>query len=886
LAATLPQPLLSLVHTHDESLDADLYACSHGPDELVGLRVWHLGDITDTGSAQWFVDMAQYDEEQSEEELLQLELLRMTRSSARRKVSAGLIALVLGCESLMTGMKRFASEEQLVAAWQRALFIFDEMASQLSEEHAEKLFDEVWVCGNGHAVCKKLENLVKSQVFAFENSLTCFSDAALVAVMSPTERSGVWEVSRTDGSATTPGTESHSLGGERFAQGLAWPEDEQEHEEMEQEDAAAAFAQQRHLSPRPLPPAALPIDHRRPYEDDGPLEDDNDEEDEDEDDDGSIVPEYRSSEVGYAGASVAQALALAPQPPPQPSLTAPVRLNPSQGQEQGRVQVAWKSLFPHFGAVFPVTNGAAAALQTNGLPTPHAFKAAMSCVEVQAKMYDEWLEVMSDYSTALVPSSSMRGRGQGGPVSEAEAEAEAQTASNPSALLYRVNSSRPEVYNIVTDALHKEECFSQWRELPAGLGLGATWNLLWTWSKPKLNMQHLLVWQRINHFQDSKQLTRKDLLKKNLQRYTELGAPGATGSGGRRQDRGSAGNAFEIMPQTFLLPHEYIHFVQAFQETEATREADGAQNYWIMKPVGMSRGRGISLVRDVASLAYSQTSVIQRYVERPMCLDGYKFDLRLYVLVTSFRPLEAFIYSEGFARVSTQRYSLDGADMANKFIHLTNSSIQKQNAAGPSRDNPLRNNAHGGGDGGSKLTLQGPDGLWARLRAVGIDSDLLWRNIQLCVLKSLVVVDDKMTHQPCSFELFGYDVLIDQDQRPWLIEVNASPSLARENATDHSIKNAMIRDTIALVDPPAFDRAALAKVLRRRAAEFARLGEKLNVKRDAELQADLDAILGASGPPRAYGEEPRHPGAYQRLCPNTKIHEHVIKMKRRLFKEK
>jgi hypothetical protein len=67
LAATLPQPLLSLVHTHDESLDADLYACSHGPDELVGLRVWHLGDITDTGSAQWFVDMAQYDEKQSEE---------------------------------------------------------------------------------------------------------------------------------------------------------------------------------------------------------------------------------------------------------------------------------------------------------------------------------------------------------------------------------------------------------------------------------------------------------------------------------------------------------------------------------------------------------------------------------------------------------------------------------------------------------------------------------------------------------------------------------------------------------------------------------------------------------------------------------------------------
>ena len=63
-----------------------------------------------------------------------------------------------------------------------------------------------------------------------------------------------------------------------------------------------------------------------------------------------------------------------------------------------------------------------------------------------------------------------------------------------------------------------------------------------------------------------------------------------------------------------------------------------------MKPVGLSRGRGISLIKDLSDLAYSQESVVQRYVENPLCLDGYKFDLRLYVLVTSFQPLEAFIY--------------------------------------------------------------------------------------------------------------------------------------------------------------------------------------------------------------------------------------------------
>ena len=121
-------------------------------------------------------------------------------------------------------------------------------------------------------------------------------------------------------------------------------------------------------------------------------------------------------------------------------------------------------------------------------------------------------------------------------------------------------------------------------------------------------------------------------------------------------------------------------------------------------------------MRDVASLTYSQNSVVQRYVEDPLCLEGYKFDLRLYVLVTSFKPLEAFIYTDGFARVSTAKYSLSRGDMDNRFIHLTNSSIQKMNDKGPGEDSPLMNSTE---SGGSKIPLKGPQGLWARLERMG-----------------------------------------------------------------------------------------------------------------------------------------------------------------------
>lgn len=69
--------------------------------------------------------------------------------------------------------------------------------------------------------------------------------------------------------------------------------------------------------------------------------------------------------------------------------------------------------------------------------------------------------------------------------------------------------------------------------------------------------------------------------------------------------------------------------------------------------------------------------------------------------------------------------------------------------------------------------------------------------------------------------MFGYDVLIDQQCRPWLIEANASPSMSRDSALDFRVKDAMIRDTVTLVDPVPFDRAAVSRVMKRRMRDVA-----------------------------------------------------------------
>ena len=71
--------------------------------------------------------------------------------------------------------------------------------------------------------------------------------------------------------------------------------------------------------------------------------------------------------------------------------------------------------------------------------------------------------------------------------------------------------------------------------------------------------------------------------------------------------------------------------------------------------------------------------VAQRYIYKPYLIDGLKFDLRLYVIVTGVSPLRCFIYKEGLARFATEPYKSPNFDNLNNLtMHLTNYAINKE----------------------------------------------------------------------------------------------------------------------------------------------------------------------------------------------------------------
>lgn len=74
--------------------------------------------------------------------------------------------------------------------------------------------------------------------------------------------------------------------------------------------------------------------------------------------------------------------------------------------------------------------------------------------------------------------------------------------------------------------------------------------MLWTWSQPKIDYDTLLSFQKVNHFRNARVITRKDNLKKSIDRYGKLG--------------GKYAEFFDIMPATFILPEYIIIVIMCF----------------------------------------------------------------------------------------------------------------------------------------------------------------------------------------------------------------------------------------------------------------------------------------------------------------------------------
>ena len=81
---------------------------------------------------------------------------------------------------------------------------------------------------------------------------------------------------------------------------------------------------------------------------------------------------------------------------------------------------------------------------------------------------------------------------------------------------------------------------------------------------------------------------------------------------------------------------------------------------WILKPNASSQGRGIIVTNQLSEIPQKSGYVCCEYISNPLTFNGFKFDLRLYVAITSINPLRLYVYEEGLVRFATCKYKRGG----------------------------------------------------------------------------------------------------------------------------------------------------------------------------------------------------------------------------------
>ena len=169
--------------------------------------------------------------------------------------------------------------------------------------------------------------------------------------------------------------------------------------------------------------------------------------------------------------------------------------------------------------------------------------------------------------------------------------------------------------------------------------------------------------------------------------------------------------------------------------------------------------------------AASNSWVLQRYIDRPFLLSGRKFDMRCWAVVDA--QYRVWMYRNGVCRTSSTPYSL--ADLSDTFVHLTNHCIQAQHPEFAKAEE------------GNEIFFDGLQAYLDALPSSELHSRLcvvchLLPQLQRVVVDTLTSVRASMqgTGEYDSFQLFGYDFMVDDKFEVKLLEINATPASAEK----------------------------------------------------------------------------------------------------------
>ncbi|CAH1254500.1 TTLL7 [Branchiostoma lanceolatum] len=385
------------------------------------------------------------------------------------------------------------------------------------------------------------------------------------------------------------------------------------------------------------------------------------------------------------------------------------------------------------------------------------------------------------------------------------------------------------------------------------VGEDEDWSLYWTdYSVSLERVMEMKRFQKINHFPGMSEICRKDLLARNMNRLYKLFP-----------------KEYSVFPKSWCMPADYGDF-QAYCRQKKNKT-------FICKPDSGCQGRGIFLCKNAKDIKPGDHMTCQVYISKPFLIDSFKFDLRIYVLVTSCDPLRVYVFRDGLGRFATKSYTEpSNHNLDQVCMHLTNYAINKHS------DDFIRDD-----ECGSKRRITTVNE-W--LEEHCYDVQKMWDDIDDVIIKTLISAHPILKHNyrtcfpnhikgSACFEILGFDIIIDRKLKPWLLEVNHSPSFHTDAPLDKEIKEALLYDTLNMLNLTAFDRRRCIEEDRRRVKERLLKKGRGRVEESPETRAIIQDQI------QRY--EDSHLNGFRRIypCNNMERYEKFFEHSGSLFQE-
>ncbi|OMJ76805.1 hypothetical protein SteCoe_23741 [Stentor coeruleus] len=366
------------------------------------------------------------------------------------------------------------------------------------------------------------------------------------------------------------------------------------------------------------------------------------------------------------------------------------------------------------------------------------------------------------------------------------------------------------------------------------------WDVFWTDTavQPEklAKMKH---YQRINHFPGMYLISRKNYLAFNLGKLKRIFP-----------------DSYNFYPRTWVIPCD-LGDLKSFMSSKKNP-------YVIVKPEASCQGRGIYITKRIEDINPDEKHVVQEYLTKPFLIDNLKFDLRIYVLVTSCDPLRIFIHEDGLTRFATEEYEKpNSTNIEDMCMHLTNYAINKNNP------NFIQNEDPECDDVGHKRSLKST---YDFIQNEGYDVERLKGRIDDMIIKTLCAVQPNLCHhyRSCQaddysramcFEILGFDVIIDKKLNPYVLEVNHTPSFSTDSPLDRTIKKTVISQALELVNVSTRNRKKYFKKQKEDIQKRSMTGkmERLTIEERKLLISSLNS--------KRNKYEMKHCGGYRKIYP-------------------